>query len=583
MARTWQGQQTSMLPPDFSATKADNQQGTTYQLRRQRDRFEYSTQLPDGNSLTAPIEDVMGGKRHGISFLSRLNKLGDFNLDRAALIEGRYAYSSSLHSLVVSPGFALEKPRTFEDAIGNVLSQNFEQKCLQCHGKPNTLGAGQEGGVRCESCHGPALNHLAGVGKGMPRQGVVNPARLSADEQLELCGQCHTGFTYQSDPLPDDLLVSNQVNALERTECFLQSGKQLTCTNCHDPHQDSPRLAEATTNTCLSCHSTSIKQHASICPVNHSANCIGCHMPSIQKGSFHMTDHWIRVHPEQGIKAQENSDPTLRSQITPKTEFLRLIVTADRAAAERAQQELQRGIPFARVAHDFSADPTAPGGGFLGAMELSAMDEKLKTAAASLRDGQTSNIVNLGDRYVILNRLSRDFKWEADQAFQQATDLKAHGSLKDAIAKDQQALDIYPYFLRAMIFMATALGEAGDAQHAAEILRFAAQSFPKDSVVQFNLGLVLTNQPADQIAAFERALELDPDMIPCYESLGAALYAAGRKQDAIDTFRKGLLIDPLSAKLNYNLGLALTNEGDAKEGERRIALAKRADSSLNRH
>ncbi len=549
-------------------------------MRRRGNQFEYTARLPDGTNLTLPVEVIIGGARHGFSFLSRPDKLDNFLLDRPALVEGRYAYSPSLHSLVVSPGFALEKPRTFEDALGNALSPTFEQKCLECHGKPQTLGAGHQGGVRCESCHGPAFQHLAAVGKGNPQNGVINPARLNPDQQLEICGQCHTGFAYQSDPLPDDLLVSNQVNALRRAECFIQSGKQLTCTKCHDPHQDSPRVAETTTAACLSCHSTARNDHASICPVNRTANCIGCHMPSIQKGSFHMTDHWIRVHPEQGVRATQTSDTNMRSRILPKTEFLRLIVTPDRATAERAQQDLQRGDPFGKVAHELSSDPTAPGGGYLGEMELSAMDERLASAAASLQYGANSGIIDLGDRFVILHRLPRDFKWEADQAFEQAAALQQKGDLKGAILKDQQALDIYPYFLRAMILMATSLGQAGDPNRAAEILRFAAQSFPKDSIVQFNLGLSLANQPAEQIAAFERALELDPDMIPCYESLGAALYASGRKQEAIDTFKKGLWIDPLAAKLNYDLGLALSDEGNKLEGERRIALARRADPSI---
>ncbi len=550
-------------------------------MRRRGNQFEYSAQLPDGKNLTLPVEVVMGGSRHGFSFLSRLDKLGTtFTLDRPALIEARYAYSPSLHSLVVSPGFALEKPRTFEDAIGNVLSPTFEQKCLQCHGKPGTLGAGHEGGVRCESCHGPGFQHLAAVGKGTPQQGVISPAHLSPDQQLELCGACHTGFTYQSDPLPQDLLVSNQVNALRRAECFIQSGKQLTCTKCHDPHQDSPRVEETTITTCVSCHSTARSDHASICPVNRTANCIGCHMPSIQKGSFHMTDHWIRVHPEQGIRANQTPGSDMRSRVVPKAEFLRLIVTADQTTAERAQQDLQEGAAFGKVARELSADPTAPGGGYLGEMELSTMDERLASTAASLQYGATSGIINLGDRYVILHRLSRDFKWEADQAFEQATALQDKGDLKGAIGKDQQALDIYPYFLRAMILMATSLGQAGDANRAAEILRFAAQSFPKDAAVQFNLGLTLVGQPAEQIAAFERAIELDPDMVPCYENLGATLYASGRKQEAIETFKKGLLVDPLSAKLNFDLGLALSNEGDKAEGDRRIALARQADPSL---
>jgi hypothetical protein len=142
MAHTWQGQQTTVAPRDFSAAKEDDPHGATFRMRRNGNRFEYSARLPDGSNLTAPVEVVTGGERHGISFLIRLDKLGPFTLDRPALIEGRYAYSPAMKSLVASPGFALEKPHTFEDAIGNVLSENFEQKCVQCHGKPEYFGGG---------------------------------------------------------------------------------------------------------------------------------------------------------------------------------------------------------------------------------------------------------------------------------------------------------------------------------------------------------------------------------------------------------------------------------------------------------
>jgi tetratricopeptide (TPR) repeat protein len=128
-----------------------------------------------------------------------------------------------------------------------------------------------------------------------------------------------------------------------------------------------------------------------------------------------------------------------------------------------------------------------------------------------------------------------------------------------------------------MIYMATTLGEAGETARASEILRFAAQSYPKDASVEFNLGLTLRDRPVEQMAAFGRAIELDPDMEAAYESLGAAQYAAARPQEAIQTFRKGLLINPLSAKLNYDLGLALSKQGDEEEGRRRMALAAKTD------
>ena len=582
MAKTWHGTVTSSLPASFDASKSEGTDPvTTYNVRRRADHLDYSLSSPSGTKLTLPVSMIVGGKRHGLSFLERVERIDDIPLDRPALIEGRYAYNAAHKQLVLSPGFALEKPRTFEDAVGNVLSPVFEQRCLECHGKPDTLGAGKEGGVHCESCHGPGFGHLSAVGKGNPREGVLNPARLAGKEQMAVCAQCHTGFTYQSDPLPDDLLVSNQVNALSRAECFIQSGEKLTCTGCHDPHQDSPHIAEATTKTCLSCHGVAKTDRAAICPINASGECIGCHMPSVQKGSFHMTDHWIRVHPEQGLKASTH-DAALRSRVQPIAEFLRLIVTADRQKADDALKSLADGKPFGKVAHDVSIDPTAPGGGYLGEMQLSQMDSRLAAAAAKLSYGENSQAINMGDRWIVLSRMPRDFKWQAGELFRQASDLRERGDLKGAIEKDQAALSVYPYFLRAMIFMATALGEAGDVGRATEILQFATQSYPKDSPARFNLGLTLGSQPAQQIEAFEKAIELDPDLVAGYESLGAALYAAGRADEAMETFRKGLLIDPLSAKLNFNLGLALRARGDSAEGERHIALAKKADPEIAR-
>ncbi len=582
MATTWHGSVSSALPANFEASKAEeNSPGRVSEVRRANNHFEYRVTLPDGNKILLPVQTIIGGRRHGLSFLLRLEEVDGMRLDRPALLEGRYAYSTAQHALLLSPGFSPEKPSTYEDAVGNLLSPTFEQRCLTCHGEPNTLGAGRAGGVHCESCHGPAFSHLAAVGKGNPREGVVNPSRLSANDQVEVCAQCHTGFTYQSDPMPDDLLVSNQVNALRRAECFVQSGAKLSCTGCHDPHDDAKNIAERSVATCLRCHASSVSGHAAICPVNAKSECIGCHMPSIQKASFHLTDHWIRVHPEQRVVAH-SLNPEQRSQVQPVREFLRLIVVPDAETAAKAGERLAAGEPFSRVAHDLSADPTAPGGGYLGDIELSQLDTKLAEAAGRLWYGQTSGVVNLGNRYIILNRLQRDFKWEANGLFQQASELKARGDIKGAIEKDQQALTVYPYFLRAMILMATTLGEAGDSARASEILRFAAQSYPKDASIEFNLGLTLQNRPAEQIAALERAIDIDPDMEVAYESLGAAQYSAGRPQDAIQTFRKGLLIDPLSPKLNYDLGLALSKQGDEAEGKRRIALAAKADPQTSK-
>src|SRR6185437_8689035 len=93
----------------------------------------------------------------------------------------------------------------------------------------------------------------------------------------------------------------------------------------------------------------------------------------------------------------------------------------------------------------------------IGDTKLSDMDAKLAAAASRLQYGEASSIVDLNGRSVILRRMPRDFKWQAEQLFQRASALKSRGDLKGAVEKDQEALQVYPYSLRALVLMGTSL------------------------------------------------------------------------------------------------------------------------------
>jgi predicted CXXCH cytochrome family protein len=552
MAHTWQTESGA----DYDERVQEG--GVAYHVRR----GTYETKLADAPVMRLPVEALVGGRRHGVSFLIRIDQVGGIPLERPALIEGRYAFSSTLGRLIVSPGFPPEAPQSFETALGNTLSPGFEKKCLLCHGQPDGAATGAHGGVACESCHGPGLTHARATSSGDREASIVNPRKLSVGMALEVCAQCHTGFSYAADPLPDDLLISSQVTALRNSECFIQSGAAIGCTGCHNPHEEESagQTIAASERACLRCHS-----RYAACPVNPKSGCVGCHMPTVRKGGFAMVDHWIRVDTAHGGPATKHSNAR-----RPVREFLRIVVTGTPADAEMAHKRLANGEDFFSVAQQISIDPSRESGGYLGSVMLSQLDPKLADAAANLDYGQTSEILEFPNRWMIVQRLPRDFRMDADRLFREAKEMKAKGDVPGALRKDQMALKINPSFLRALLFMGATLGETGQIQRAADVLGVATALYPKDSNAEFDLGIVLggLGKTDAQIQAFGRAIELDPDNVPVYESLGAALDSAADSAGALRTFRDGLRIDPLSAALNFDLSLELDRQGD-KEGARR--------------
>jgi predicted CXXCH cytochrome family protein len=583
MAETWQGSSTDWLPSNFDADATEPPDpAASFKVFRRGGEFLWTTANPTLPTVTLPIEVIMGGRRHGIGFLSRIEEIGGIRLERPALIQNRYAWSFTREALVLAPGCSAARPRSFETAFGVVLSPTFESRCFACHGQPKVAGAGNSGGVHCESCHGPGSQHLQAISSGSPAHNIVNPGKLNAEESIGVCAQCHVGLTKFSDPSPDDLLIANQARAITSSECFIQSGKAFTCTTCHNPHGSSANDEARSIAVCLNCHSPRSIRHAAICPVNAREKCLDCHMPSVEMGPLHLVDHLIRVHPEQPASiGLQTANPTAdrRSQIQPLREFLRIIVTDSRTAGEKAQLRLTRGEDFYTVAREMSVDASAPVGGYLGPKWLSQLDPLLTNEAVKLAFGQTTALISAGERSIILQRLPRDFKWQARQLQGQASASLARGDAKGAIEESQQALKIYPHFLRALTFIGTTLAENGNLRRGSEILSLATRLYPRDAKSLFELGVMrgALDQKTEELQAYNKALELEPDLLAVYPKLGMSLYSGGQEAQAVIVFRKGLQINPLSAELYHDLGLALMKRGDPAGGRRALALAAAID------
>ena len=226
----------------------------------------------------------------------------------------------------------------FEKGANSRFNRKIEAECITCHNGYSKLMPGsinQYGdiplGIDCERCHGPGSIHVAekqagnivDTSKG-PDYSIVNPRRMSIEQQNNLCQRCHlqgiavlnegkSFFDFKpSQKLSDSwhvfmpqysqdnqhMIMASHVERMKQSQCFVQSGK-MSCITCHNPHVTVKATPVAQYNSaCISCHQTKQVCSEPIAKRNTvQNNCVQCHMPkngSIDIPHVAVTDHRIQ-------------------------------------------------------------------------------------------------------------------------------------------------------------------------------------------------------------------------------------------------------------------------------------------------
>jgi hypothetical protein len=279
-----------------------------YQITRAGDRVTYT--VTDGKeTFTAPIVWAFGRGVSGQTYVIQRD---------GAYYETRVSFFTKLKALDFTPGAPRQVAASLNDAIGQRLSQPDAQSCFGCHA---TVAPGAARfqldqftpGIGCEACHGPGEKHVA-LMKTPERvttldKQIFNPRRMHPDEMSQqFCGACHRSWeTVMGMPERGGGLsnVRFQPYRLANSKCYQNpDDRRISCTACHDPHQDPRHDAAFYDAKCLACHQT--KPHvqsvsakdrtAPPCPTAQ-ANCASCHMPKIEPPGLHFkfTDHHIRT------------------------------------------------------------------------------------------------------------------------------------------------------------------------------------------------------------------------------------------------------------------------------------------------
>ena len=276
-----------------------------YQIETRGSRSKYS--VSGGNqSMSFPLLWAFGTGRVGQSYL--------FKKQNADFFEARVTYFEKLGSIDFTPSRALLSPSDIEEAMERPVPPAEVMRCFGCHTTGSSIGGRFDEthlvpGVTCEACHGPGAGHVqsmtgedaASSGKAQPA--IFNSAHLAPTDAIDFCGACHG--TWWDAKLAGVKGVSTARSApyrLVTSKCWGKGDARLTCTACHDPHEQLQIKAAAYDKVCLKCHATSpgasktASHEKPGCPVATS-RCTTCHMVKVYVPEMHsnFTDHRIRI------------------------------------------------------------------------------------------------------------------------------------------------------------------------------------------------------------------------------------------------------------------------------------------------
>lgn len=556
-------------PPSESYFTMLRRDGQYYQRRYQLD----SKGQPI-NVMEKQIDNIMGSGNHSRAYLHRTESNTLVELPLAWYREkGGYWAMNPGYDRPDHDGF--RRPITYE--------------CMFCHNAYPRVPAGHEqpfarpvyegalpDGIDCQRCHGPGARHAqlagtAGAKREEIRAAIVNPSRLSAGRQMEVCMVCHLETT--SFPLPNAMqryergpfsfrpgeamgafLISfdhapgtgreekfeivSAAYRLRRSACFLKSNGKLLCTTCHNPHE-APRGAEAErhyTGVCRQCHAAALSKLTAEGKHTSAGGCADCHMPKRRtEDVVHVvaTDHYIQ-------------------RRKPAGDLL----------AERAERQETGAMAFrGRVSLYYPQTlPRTP-------------ENDLYLAVAQVKQGS-----NLAEGIGQLRAAIAKYQPQRAEFYLELADaLEKDGKAAEALPVYHEALRRNPQFTAGMQKLGAALRRDGNYGEAADVLQRAVAAAPEDAPAWHELGMAERGlgRNADAEAAMGKALALDPDLPEAHNNLGILWFAEGQQARAESAFREAIRIRPDYADAHGNLANLLAAGGRAGEAGEHFAIALR--------
>jgi tetratricopeptide (TPR) repeat protein len=149
---------------------------------------------------------------------------------------------------------------------------------------------------------------------------------------------------------------------------------------------------------------------------------------------------------------------------------------------------------------------------------------------------------------------------------------------KKAEEQFQTAQAIEPESEDVVLNLARLYAESGDVEHSVKVME-AVPAANRSARIEFALGAAYSQlkQPKDAIAAYKRAVDIEPGDLQMMDALAQALVANNQLDEALKQYRQISDADPDNADALVHIGEILRRQGKYEEALAQIRKARNAD------
>jgi tetratricopeptide (TPR) repeat protein len=259
---------------------------------------------------------------------------------------------------------------------------------------------------------------------------------------------------------------------------------------------------------------------------------------NVRAGYTHGSCRWNTVYRVLGLVSLIVCGMAAAELATAQDErAIRRIVVADRQTAQEILQQLRQGASFSVLARAKSAGPEYSQWGYSGTIRPNEVQPAMRTVLLKLKEGQVSDVLELGGQFVIIKMISP----KIPRHLEAAERAERQGKLPQAMQELQAVLRLEEDNMQAYLKLSLLQQSAKKFDDAIRSLEKAQQYAPQEAQVVILLASAYTHAAAEShnaaqaekaLQAYQRVLQLDGRYAPAVHfGMGKVYLVALRQPD----------------------------------------------------